>query len=111
MEDVACQSPLRFGSLPFVHLSLLGRFELHFQLISKSVKSTFRNLFHVVHVEKEGLKDDEIEVVANPAYAGGNDHSGGHNKENTCADHGGEAIYLETKEAYGLQSRCVVKET
>jgi hypothetical protein len=54
------QSPLGVRSLAFVNLCLLGSLELSLELIAQGEQSPFRYLSHVVHVENDNLKDNDI---------------------------------------------------
>ena len=51
-----------------IDLRLLGSLELGLELITQGEQPPFRNLPYVVHVEDEGLEDDDIGSI--PAILG-----------------------------------------
>ena len=54
------QSPFGIGRFALINLCLLCSLELGLELVAQSEQSSFCHFSCIVHVEDEGLKDDDI---------------------------------------------------
>lgn len=73
MENIARQAALRVGTLALANLCLLRLLVLGLELVAEDIEPTIGGLAHPIDVEYKYVEDDEVEDVADPGAAPGNE--------------------------------------